>query len=186
MMTQATTREIYLVIKIQTCNLSFFFFFLIYPVRHKTDRQDHFRFHLGKLAGKLIAQEYQEFFFLVGKRLPPISGDIFSFSFASYFGRAGREHCEIYKNTDRLCKLAKYCLAKYTNLRPSCPCCVVLLKACCSNSSFFPFEKNKKKGFKVSCRVTKFWFRGIITQNLQIFLSRINLARRTICRVHLR
>ena len=154
-----------------------FFFFLIYPVRQKTDRQDHFRFHLGKLAGKLIAQKYPEFFFLVGKRLPHICGllhllttcDIFSFSSASYFGRAGREHCEIYKNIDRLCKLAKYCLAKYTNLRPSCPCCVVLLKACCCNSSFFPFEKNKKKGFKVSCRVTEFRFRGRITQNLQIF-----------------
>ena len=53
-------------------------------------RPDDFRFRFGKRAGKLMAQEFPEFFFLVGKSLPSISRllhflrpcNIFSFSSA--------------------------------------------------------------------------------------------------------
>ena len=53
-------------------------------------RPDHFRFRFNKRAGKLIAQKFPEFFFLVGKSLPSISRllhflrpcNIFSFSSA--------------------------------------------------------------------------------------------------------
>ena len=53
-------------------------------------RPDHFRFRFGKLVEKLIAQEFLEFFFLVGKSLPSVSrllhflttSNIFSFSSA--------------------------------------------------------------------------------------------------------
>ena len=162
-------------------------------------RPDHFRFRFGKLAEKLIAQEFPEFFFLVGKSLPSISRLLHFLTTLSFslfhlqnksfcvVGRVGRAHYEISKNVNCSFKLAKYCFAKYANLWPSCPCwlCRVAKSLLLQQLPFSRRKKKRRKAFKVSCRITKFRFGGIITQNLQIFWSKINLARRTICRVHL-
>ena len=90
--TKESTREIYLVIKIQTSkqfvNLFLFFFFLfcffffISQFRYNTDRPDHFRFAFGKRTGELIAQEFPELFFLILRNLPVIM-DVFRYYYIS-------------------------------------------------------------------------------------------------------